>query len=106
MACGTWAKSAQEPFTRAQYLWWIRGFVSGYNFGNPSNQIEIARMPNQETVALYVGKFCREKPLALFIGAAFELVKDLAPGPVPDPPIRKHLLERRRAGDLRQVRYE
>jgi hypothetical protein len=61
-----------------------------YNFGSPSNQIEIARMQNQETVALYVDKFCREKPLALFIGAAFELVKDLAPGPYRIPPIRKY----------------
>jgi|SRR6266540_584396 len=89
MSCGAWSKSGQEPYVRAQYLWWIRGFVSGYNFGDPTNQIAVGRMPSNETVALYVDKFCREKPLNLFVDAAFDLVKELSPGPVPGPNGRK-----------------
>jgi hypothetical protein len=80
MSCGAWAKSAhQHEVVRAQYIYWIRGFVSGYNFGVPTKQVDLGQMPNNETVALYVDKYCREKPLNPFVGAVFDLVKELRP---------------------------
>ena len=62
---------------RAQYAYWFRGFVSGYNFGNPYNQVGLGRMPDLDTLALYIDKYCREKPLTPFTFAAFDLVREL-----------------------------
>jgi len=53
-SCGAWARSQPDEVVRAQYLHWFSGFVSGYNFGNPSNQVPLSAMPNPDTVALYV----------------------------------------------------
>ncbi|MBI2993009.1 MAG: hypothetical protein HYY48_02390 [Gammaproteobacteria bacterium] len=78
MSCGAWAKSESNIAVRAQYLYWFRGFVSGFNHGSKAKQVSLEAMPNQETLALYVGKYCREKPLNLFVGAAFDLVRDIA----------------------------
>jgi hypothetical protein len=75
-SCGAWARSQPDEVVRAQYLHWFSGFVSGYNFGNPSNQVPLSAMPNPDTVALYVDKFCRENPLLPFVSAAFQLVRD------------------------------
>ena len=80
-SCGIWTQSASEKRGRAQYDRWFRGFVSGYNFGNPANQVNLNRMPNEDTLALYVDKFCRENPLLPFISAAFDLVRELREHP-------------------------
>jgi hypothetical protein len=74
-SCGAWAKTASTPSTRQVYVHWIRGFVSGYNFGAPNDQV--TNMLSDETVALYVDKFCRENPLSLFTASAFKLVDEL-----------------------------
>lgn len=75
-SCGTWMKSARDESARAQYVSWFRGFVSGYNHGRADNQVEGTRMPDSSTLVLYIDKFCREKPLSPFVGAAIELVKE------------------------------
>lgn len=78
MSCGAWVKSQNNEAVRAQYLYWFRGFVSGYNHGSKTKQVAFEAMPNQETLSLYIDKYCRENPLHLFVGAAFDLVKELA----------------------------
>jgi hypothetical protein len=77
-SCGAWARSATDKGTRMQYQWWFRGFVSGYNYATPANQVALDKMPDMDTLDLYIDKYCREKPLNAFIGAAFELVGELA----------------------------
>ena len=76
-SCGAWVKSSGDELGRAQYLSWFRGFVSGYNFGDPDNQVLLSVMPNNETLSLYVDKYCRENPLSPFISAMFKLVQEL-----------------------------
>ena len=80
-SCGTWVKSSDDIMGRAQYHNWFRGFVSGYNFGNPDNQVSLSAMPNEQTLYLYVDKYCRENPLSPFISAAIKLVKELRERP-------------------------
>jgi hypothetical protein len=80
-SCGAWAKSAHDKLGRAQYDSWFRGFVSGYNFGNPTNQVQLERMPDPDTLALYVDKYCRENPLNPFVSAALDLVRELRAHP-------------------------
>ena len=77
MSCGAWAASTGVRPIRDQYIYWFRGFVSGVNFADQQHQIGLAQMPSNETLSLYVDKYCRENPLSGFPGAAFELVRDL-----------------------------
>jgi hypothetical protein len=83
-SCGAWTRSAVNESARAQYLYWFRGFVSGYNFGRPDNQVGLGRMPDLDTLALYIDKYCREKPLNPFNSAAFDLVRELRNHPEGD----------------------
>ncbi len=82
-SCGAWVKSAGDTAGRAQYHSWFRGFVSGYNFGNPENQVYFGRMPNEQTLYLFIDKYCRENPLNPFISAAFKLVEEIREQPGP-----------------------
>ena len=85
-SCGAWVKSAHNSAVRAQYSSWFRGFVSGYNYGKPDNQVQLGRLPDPETLALYVDKFCRENPLQPFFVTAFRLVDELRDQPSPPGP--------------------
>jgi hypothetical protein len=76
VSCGAWVKSANNTSARAQYDSWFRGFVSGYNFGNPKNQVR-GRLPNDQTLFLFIDQYCRENPLNPFVSAAFKLVETL-----------------------------
>jgi hypothetical protein len=80
-SCGAWAQSADVKWARAQYLSWFRGFVSGHNFANPDNQAHLERMPNEQTLYLYIDKYCRDNPLNPFVSAAFTLVEELRERP-------------------------
>ena len=80
-SCGAWVSSAQNSAVRAQYSSWFRGFVSGYNYGRPDSQVQLGRLPDPDTLALYVDKFCRENPLQPFFAAAFRLVDELRDRP-------------------------
>ena len=73
-SCGAWVRSQRSSEARQVYLYWFRGFVSGYNYGSQSHQVPLDAMPDQETLALYIDKHCRENPLRPFFGAAFTLV--------------------------------
>lgn len=77
-SCGAWIKSENNIGGRAQYLYWVRGFVSGVNWDSATMEVTLDRMPNFETLSLYIDKFCREHPLQPFINAAPALVKELA----------------------------
>ena len=80
-SCGKWVGSQHNLAERAQYLYWFRGFATGYNFGQPSNQVSLEVMPDPATLALYVDKFCRENPLRPFIMAAPVLVREIRARP-------------------------
>ena len=51
ISCAAWTRSQGNELLRAHYGAWFRGFVSGYNFGNPANQATsriMARMSSIE----------------------------------------------------------
>lgn len=77
MSCGAWAATEHNAVSRAQYLAWFRGFITGVNYSTPQQQIGLDRLPSNETLSLYVDKYCRDNPLSGFPGAAFALAKDL-----------------------------
>lgn len=78
-SCGVWVGSANNEVARAQYISWFRGFVSGHNFANRTNQVPLDSMRDEKTLALYIDKYCRENPLNPFVSASFELVQELRP---------------------------
>ncbi len=41
-SCGAWMQSQKYPATREVYLYWFRGFVSGYNFGSETQQVPLS----------------------------------------------------------------
>ena len=75
-SCGGWAQSESQPATRQVYLYWFRGFVSGYNFGSSAYEVSLSSMPDNATLALYIDKYCRDNPLLPFTGAALSLVRE------------------------------
>ncbi len=77
MSCGAWISSSNDPSGRIQYLAWLRGFISGVNYSDRQKQIKIEKLPSNETLILYVDKYCRDNPLSNFPGAAFKLVEEL-----------------------------
>ena len=76
ISCAAWTRSRGDEIVRVRYGTWFRGFVSGYNFGNPANQVLLGVMPDPAAVAAYVDKFCRDNPSLSFIGAAVPLVQE------------------------------
>ncbi len=85
ISCAAWTRSRGDEFLRAQYGTWFRGFASGYNFGNPANQVHLGAMPDPAAVERYVDKFCRDNPLLSFVAAAVPLVQEIREFRVPVP---------------------
>ena len=75
MSCTDWLSSDGVDDVRAQYIAWIRGIVTGYNFANPDNQVALGRMPGDFTLGLYVNSYCRSHRSSSFVGAVFELIE-------------------------------
>ena len=82
-SCGAWASVANDRVNRQTYLFWMRGYISGYNFSNPGNQVR--ELPTNDTLSLYVDKYCRDNPLYLFTLAAQQLIVDLTKPSVGKP---------------------
>ena len=76
-SCGQWTESNKKDWQRQIYVYWFRGFASGYNYGSEKYGVKLERFPDIPTLELYVDKFCRENPLLPFISAAFPLVREL-----------------------------
>ena len=70
MSCQAWLKSKDDVEQRKAYVAWVRGFLSGHNYANQSQQISVV---SSATVELYVQRFCSEKPLGQFTDAALRM---------------------------------
>lgn len=77
ISCSAWTRSQNDEILRERYGTWFRGFVSGYNFGNPGNQVLLDAMPDPAAVAAYVDKFCQDNPQLSFVAAAVPLVQSI-----------------------------
>lgn len=76
-SCGTWSKSGGNKLLRAQYLFWIQGFVSGHNYTNPGRQVRTGTLPASEALYQFLDAYCKENPSLSFVGAVISLVEDL-----------------------------
>lgn len=74
-SCGDWMQAKNDPVTLYQYQSWIRGFFSGYNFGE--NQYTINNIPDDETIGLYIDKHCRDNPLQSISISIIDLTREI-----------------------------
>lgn len=73
--CRKWTEAQKEPGTRHQYQQWLFGFVSGYNWRDPSRQIE---PENVATLLAWVDNYCKANPANPIYLAAGNLAKKMA----------------------------
>ena len=76
MSCEDWLGSDGNADVRAQYIAWIRGVVTGYNYANPDNQVQSGRMPTDFGLTIFVDNYCHSKRATSVAGAAFALIAD------------------------------
>jgi hypothetical protein len=74
-SCAAWSKSANNKLIRAHYESWIRGFVSGHNYANPSRQVPTGKVPGGEQLYAYLDQYCLDNPNSSFVGGAIRLVE-------------------------------
>jgi hypothetical protein len=60
---------------RAQYEFWIRGFVSGHNYATPARQVVTGKLPGGEQLYAYLDQYCHDNPNSSFVGGALRLVE-------------------------------
>lgn len=85
-SCGAWVKSADNKAIRAYYDFWVRGFVSGYNYGNPAQQVRDGALPPSDALHQYLDQYCRDNPSLSFTGGAIRLVEELREPAAPIKP--------------------
>lgn len=77
-SCAAWMKSASNKLIRAQYDFWVRGFASGHNYANPSQQVKVGQFLGSDELYRYLDQYCRDNPKSSFIGGAIQLVEQLS----------------------------
>jgi hypothetical protein len=110
MSCDDWLSSDGNEEARAQYIAWIRGIVTGYNFANPDEQVALGRMPGDFSLGLFVSSYCRNHKSTSIAGAAFDLIaqkrgnsamREMARDPVETDAFHEWLL--RQSDDMRRL---
>lgn len=76
-SCSAWSKTEGNKLLRAQYEFWIRGFVSGHNYANPARQVQIGTLPGSEQLYHFLDVYCKDNPSLSFVGGAIRLVEEL-----------------------------
>ncbi len=80
-SCRAWSKTAGNKLLRAQYLFWLQGFVSGHNYASSERQVKSGTLPGADALYQYIDAYCKENPSHTFVGAAITLVEDLREPP-------------------------
>src|SRR5581483_7447880 len=76
MSCEDWLGSEGHVDVREQYIAWVRGVVTGYNYANPGDQVSEGRMPTDFGLAIFVDNYCHSRRATSVAGAAFALIAD------------------------------
>ena len=76
MSCQDWFGSDGNPDVRQQYISWIRGVVTGYNYANPGDQVAPGRMPTDFGLAVFVDNYCHSRRATSVAGAAFAFIAE------------------------------
>jgi hypothetical protein len=70
MSCKAWVESKNDPDQRKLYVVWMRGFLTGYNYGEQAKQVSSI---SSGTVEQYANRYCASNPTGQFSDAVFRL---------------------------------
>jgi hypothetical protein len=70
MSCAAWNASKADPDLRGSYVIWIRGVLTGHNYGQQSQQVSNI---SSGTIELKINGYCTQNPNSGFSDAAFRL---------------------------------
>lgn len=70
MSCAAWNASKDDPDLRASYVVWVRGFLTGHNYGQQAQQVSSI---SSGTIELHINGYCKQNPNGSFSDAAFRL---------------------------------
>ena len=70
MSCAAWNDSKGDPDLRASYVVWVRGFLTGHNYGQQAQQVSSI---SSGTIELNINNYCKQNPNGSFSDAAFRL---------------------------------
>ncbi len=83
MSCVAWAASREDADRRTGYVVWIRGFLTGHNYGEQGQQVSSI---SSATIENFVNRYCTQNPNGQFSDAAFRLSDEFSGR---NQPIRK-----------------
>ena len=70
MSCAAWSASKDDADLRSSYIVWVRGFLTGHNYGEQSQQVSGI---SSGTIENFVNRYCVQSPGGQFSDAAFRL---------------------------------
>ena len=83
MSCVAWVASREDADRRSSYVVWIRGFLTGHNYGEQRQQVSSV---SSATIENFVNRYCTQNPNGQFSDAAFRLSDEFSGR---NQPIRK-----------------
>jgi hypothetical protein len=69
-SCKAWNESKDDAEKRAEYISWVRGFLSGHNYANQKQQVSDISRGTQE---MFIERFCRDNPAGQVTEAAYRM---------------------------------
>ncbi|GEM_PF-555579 len=70
MSCTAWINSKDDVDQRRAYLVWMRGVLTGHNYGQQSQQVSTI---SSGTIEMFVERYCKLNPKDQFSDAVFRL---------------------------------
>jgi hypothetical protein len=70
MTCAAWFNSKNDGEQRASYLVWMRGVLTGHNYGQQKQQVSSV---SSGTIEMFVDRYCKSNPKEDFSEAVFRL---------------------------------
>ena len=70
MSCAAWNAAKDDLDLHNSHVVWVRGFLSGHNYGQPSQQVSSI---SSGTIENFVDRYCTQNPKGTFSDAAMRL---------------------------------
>ena len=70
MSCTAWTNVRTDSEQQLPYIQWVRGFLSGHNYASQAKQVSVV---SNGTIAMYIDRYCRLKPMGTVAEAAMRM---------------------------------
>lgn len=78
VSCGKYLAQKSELVIEHMTVSWVQGFLSGMNMAEyVTTQQPFVLLPDSDSIAAYIEKYCRDNPLESPTGGAIQLYHDL-----------------------------